>query len=322
LSRYFVFLFFNLTISFFSLGQTGSDMVIVPPKDSQGLKDTTFSRDSLRQSTQIDSVSRMPLKNDKSVIDLKIIMSSQQPEWELVKHNPYFGFFARPSVIYSSVKRFTGKDALFYLLVSLLIICAFIKKSFPKYFNDLFRLFFRTNMKQRQIKEQLMQTPLPSLLLNGFFVISAGLYASFLLEHFKLNPFENFWLLYFYCCLGLSAVYFIKFLGLKMSGWLFNMQEASNSYIFIVFIINKMIGILILPFLIILAFSDGNIYTVSLALSWCLIAGLFLYRIILTFADVLNQVKVNPFHFFLYVCAFEIAPLFLIYKGLGLLFLR
>lgn len=167
-----------------------------------------------------------------------------------------------------------------------------------------------------------MQTPLQSLMLNGFFVISAGLYVSFLLEYFKLNPFGNFWLLYFYCCFGLSAIYLIKFLGLKMSGWLFNMQEAANSYIFIVFIINKMIGILILPFLIILSFADGNIYTISIALSWCLVAGLFLYRFILTFAAVRNQVNVNPFHFFLYLCAFEIAPLLLIYKALMLLFFK
>jgi hypothetical protein len=55
-------------------------------------------------------------------------------------------------------------------------------------------------------------------------------------------------------------------------------------------------------------------------LSWCLLIGLLAYRIILTFAAVRNQVKVNPFHFFLYLCAFEIAPLLLVYKGLLLFF--
>ncbi len=165
-----------------------------------------------------------------------------------------------------------------------------------------------------------MQTPLPSLLLNVFFIITGGLYITFLVQHFKLNPVNNFWLLFLYCCIGLSAAYFVKFIGLKVSGWLFNMGEAADSYIFIVFIVNKMIGILLLPFLVLLAFTLGDVYSVSLSLSWCLIAGLLAYRFILTYGAIRNQVKVNPFHFFLYLCAFEIAPLLLVYKGLLLFF--
>ena len=77
-----------------------------------------------------------------------------------------------------------------------------------------------------------------------------------------------------------------------------------------------MIGILLLPFLLVLAFSTGNVYTVGLTLSWCLIAGLIIYRLFLTYTVVRNQVKVSPFHFFLYFLAFEIAPLLLVYKAL------
>lgn len=165
-----------------------------------------------------------------------------------------------------------------------------------------------------------MQTPLPSLLLNGFFVVSTGLYITFLLEHFGLNPLDNFWLLYFYCCLGLSVIYLVKFLGLKLSGWVFNLRETTDAYIFIVFIINKMIGILILPFLILLAFTSKGIYSIGITLSYCMVGALLIYRFILTFSTIRNQVKVNPFHFFLYLCAFEVAPLLLIYKALMLLF--
>jgi hypothetical protein len=165
-----------------------------------------------------------------------------------------------------------------------------------------------------------MQTPLPSLLLNVFFFASGGLYASFLLQRYGLNPLQSFWLLALYCCLGLAACYIVKFIGLKVLGWLFNMTEAADSYIFIVFVVNKMIGILLLPFLVILAFSMGNVYTVGLSLSWCLLAALLAYRLILTYGAVRNLVKVNPFHFFLYLCAFEIAPLLLVYKGLLLFF--
>lgn len=214
------------------------------------------------------------------------------------------------------IRVFQGKEIIFYLLVFLLILFAFLKRAFPKYFTDMFRLFFRTTLKHRQVREQLIQTPVPSLFLNVFFVIAGGFYVSFLLQHYEVNPVGNFWLLALYCCLGLAAAYFIKFIGLKVSGWLFNMEEVAESYIFIIFIINKMLGIMLLPFLVLLAFSSGDIYTFSLTLSWSVIAGLLIYRFILTYAAIRNQVKVNPFHFFLYILAFEIAPLLLVYKGL------
>jgi hypothetical protein len=60
-----------------------------------------------------------------------------------------------------------------------------------------------------------------------------------------------------------------------------------------------MIGILLLPFLLILAFSTGDVYSIGLTVSWCLVAALLAYRFILTYGAVRNQVKVNPFHFFL-----------------------
>jgi hypothetical protein len=233
---------------------------------------------------------------------------------EILAHHPWLGFTAKPISIRAEVRRSSGKELMFYSLIAFLILYALLRRAFPKYYNDLFRLFFRTTLKQRQIKEQLMQTPLPSLLMNGFFILSAGLYIGFILQHYNINPVGNFWLLCLYCCIGLSVAYFAKFLGLKVSGWLFNMRDAADSYIFIVFVVNKMIGIMLLPFIFILAFTTGDLYLIGLNISFALIAGLLLYRFILTFASIRNQVKVNPFHFFLYLLAFEIAPLLLIYK--------
>lgn len=286
-------------------------------------KDSLLINDTLPSAIPADSVSRKPVVKDTgwAFIPGQSINDPGMTQ-QIMAHHPYFGFASslseRPPA--GIIKNFTGKDLLFYLLILLLIIFGFLKLLFPKYFSDLFRLFFRTTLKQRQIREQLVQTPLPSLLLNGFFVISTGLYLSFMLDYFHLNTIGNFWLLALYTCAGLSFVYFIKFAGLKISGWLFSMEEAADSYIFIVFVVNKMLGIFLLPFLVIIAFTTGNIYSAGITLSWCLVAGMMVYRFILTYAAVRNQVKVNPFHFFLYLCAFEIAPLLLIYKGLLLFF--
>jgi len=278
-----------------------------PATETTGIPGGEISKPSLTK----DPVCKQPWLSANWDIDPAIPLSSQ-----VLKHHPYYGFGAEPVVIHSGLHPFYGKEALFYILIAFLLAFALLRQAFPKYFSDLFRLFFRTTLKQRQIREQLMQTPLPSLLLNIFFVISGGLYIDIILHHFNLTPVDNFWLLFLYCSIGLSVIYNVKFIGLKISGWLFNVKAATDAYIFVVFVINKVLGIFLLPFLVLLSFMHGGAYTVALVLSWCGLGVLLVYRVILTYASVRNQVRFNPFHFFLYICAFEIAPLLLIYKGL------
>lgn len=293
---------------------SAQDSTVVPQRDSLPQKDTVQKRVSISKPVTVarkpagDTI--LPVEDSVKEISLPVDTGNRitiiKPARLTFPGNP---------------RLFQGKEVFFYSLLALLLIFALLRRMFPKYFNDLFRLVFRSSVKERQIREQLIQTPLPSLLLNIFFVITAGLYLDFIFRHYHLSPVGNFWLMFLYCALGLAAVYTGKFLALKISGWVFSMKEAADSYIFIVFVINKMIGIFLLPFLLVLAFSEGKLYSIALTLSWCVIACLLIYRFILTFAVVRNQVKVNPFHFFLYLCAFEIAPLLLIYRVL-LLFLR
>ncbi|OSZ80864.1 hypothetical protein CAP36_06380 [Chitinophagaceae bacterium IBVUCB2] len=311
MNKVYFLLLYVLIVAVDSAAQSQPDSIVVTGKTT--VVDSTIINPVLPVVVQ-DSVSKKP----KEPASWQVSTINQPGfSWQVLQRHPYFGFGS--SIIKNeqqNIRSINGKESLFYVIILLLLIFAVLRQIFQKYFSDLFRLFFRTTLKQRQIREQLMQTPLPSLLLNGFFILSAGLYVSLLFKHFDINPVQNFWLLFFYCCIGLSAAYFVKFVFLKIAGWVFNTVEAANAYIFIVFVINKMIGILLLPFIAILAFGVGNVYTAGLVLSWCLVAGLILYRFILTYASVRNQVKVNPFHFFLYLCAFEIAPLLLIYKAL------
>ena len=164
------------------------------------------------------------------------------------------------------------------------------------------------------MREQLLQNPLPSLFLNGFFVITGGLYASFILQYFNIATKFSFWELSLYCSFLLSVIYVIKFAGVKLAGWLFNKNEAATSYIFIVFMTNKILGIVVLPFLVLLAFSTETIYIVAVISSIVLVSCIFLYRSYLSIAVVRNQVRINPLHFLLYLIAFEIIPLLILFK--------
>ncbi|HTE32281.1 MAG TPA: DUF4271 domain-containing protein [Chryseolinea sp.] len=319
--RFFLFFLFIFLLVIKAPAQSTKDTLIPLPTDSNTSVRDSLIGDSTQGSLPIavivsDSVSKRPLFSGVAWHVLPGVSLGEQ----ILQRHPYFNFHSRPIAVLPDVKIFKGKEVMFYSLIAIVLIFALLKLAFSKYFNDLFRVFFRTTMKQRQIREQLMQTPLPSLVFNVFFIASTGLYIDFMFQYFNFMPVPNFWVLYLYCCVGLAVIYLIKFIGLKICGWLFNMKQAADSYIFIVFIINKVIGIFLLPFLVLLGFMDGLWYAVALVISWAGIGALLLYRLILGFSAVRNEVKFNLFHFFLYLVAFEVAPLLLIYRLLLLVF--
>jgi hypothetical protein len=233
---------------------------------------------------------------------------------QLIKGNQFLAPLSKPVAIETDKKIFKGKEDFFYSIVALLLFFAFVKNAFPKYLNDLFRVAFRRTLKQRQLGEQLVQTPLPSLFMNIFFLISGAMYLDLLFRHYQFGTGYSFWLLYFYIAVALGVIYLVKYITLKLSGLLFNISQTTDAYIFIVFMINKIMSVLLLPFLVLLAFTNNEFYKIGLVLSFITIFILLAYRFILAYGLVRNQIRVKPFHFFLYLCCFEIAPLLLIYK--------
>jgi hypothetical protein len=234
----------------------------------------------------------------------------------VLRSNSYFNFAGLAFVELMERHIPDSKDTLFYLLVGILFYFALIRIFFEKYFDNLLTLFFRVSIRHQQIREQVLQTPLPSLLLNILFVISGGLYASWLVRYYHFAGNINFWILLINCMAALGVIYLGKFLLLKFCGWVFNISRATDIYIFVVFLVNKMMGIFLMPFLVILFFSAPVIRDVFVTISLSMIFIFFAYRVVASYRPIRNEIKLTPFHFFLYLCAFEIAPLLLIYKVL------
>ncbi|NDF98057.1 MAG: DUF4271 domain-containing protein [Chitinophagia bacterium] len=234
---------------------------------------------------------------------------------DALRSHPYFNI-AGPIALQKEITTHQpiNKDLVFYAIVALVLFFAIIRRAFPKYMQDLFRLFFRTTLKQRHLSEQLSQTPLPSLLLNLYFFLLAGFYLSFWIEYAAYNPFDSFWVLFFYLLLAVTVAYLVKYTTLRLTGWLFKAHDAAQSYLFTVFTINKMTAIFLLPLVVVMAFSAAPVFTVALTLSWVVLIALLLYRLLLSFRVVRKQVQLSGFHFLLYVAGFEIAPLLVIYK--------
>ena len=319
-----VLVFYWLIIPFFLFAQTEKDTLpgiqdslipkvkpLVPQvKDSVPLKKKTVKvlpkKDTILQ--QADS---LPPEIEMKTGDNPIYLFQ-----EALKNNLYFKFFGKPLQIVMLERKVYGNEKFFYLLVLLFFYYGLIRVIFSKYLGDLFTLFFRATLRQQQLREQLLQNPLPSLLLNIQFLVTGSLYAALLARYNNILAQTNLWLLCLYSLGLLVSIYLGKFLTLKTMGWILRINRATDVYLFIVFMVNKMAGIFLLPVLLLMAFPYPPLLPAIIALSLFVLALLLGYRFFVSFRLVRNEIKLNLFHFFLYLCAFEIAPLLLIYKVL------
>jgi hypothetical protein len=305
--KYILLVIFSFSVSF-GFGQS---------TDSLRVKtDSMQTADTLKKDTvtiKVDSVAIRAAMLADSLYSEAQVRFYRQVDTIIYSNNPFFSF-KNPVKQISEKREWRGKEAFFYTILFLVLLFALVKNMFPRYLDDIFRIFFRTSMKQRQIREQMMNTPLASLLFNLIFLLAGSLFINLLFRHYNLGAQFNFWLLLLYGLAGLAIIYSAKFITLKIFGWLLNISEATDIYIFIVFTANKVAGVLLLPFIVGLAFTNGILYTSLFSISLIMVGSLFLYRFYLSFVSVNKLIQINFFHFLIYLCAFEIAPLLLINK--------
>lgn len=209
-----------------------------------------------------------------------------------------------------------GQDWLVYLVGGVLLLLGVIRTSYLKYFSDLFRAFFNPTLSQRQLKDQLSQSPFPNFLLNFFFAISMGLYLYLLMYRLNYPTNAIAWMLIPGLMVLVGVIYLVKYVVLRFCGWLFGNEELIDAYVFILYLINKVLGIMLAPFLVVLAFCKPEIAGTCLYISIFFIVLLVVYRYVRSYSLIRQYLSFSKLHFFLYLCAFEVVPVLIITKVL------
>ena len=270
--------------------------------DSARVTDSSIVKDSLRITDSIKGAVKNPVDRDfgtRALFEKNFLLNTSD----------------QPAVFIQRERKTNSKDALFYSMAMVAFLFAVLKFLYARYFSNLFRVFFNTSLRQTQLTDQLLQAKLPSLLFNFFFVLIGGWYICLLLNHFGLIREQTDWKALLICSLSLMVIYFMKFVILKFTGWVTGFRQEADTYIFIVYLINKIVAICLLPLLIIIAFSAPNLVRIALILSYVIIGLMILMRFIRAYGLLQNRIKVSGFHFFIYVIGIEIVPILVIYKA-------
>ncbi|RYD58231.1 MAG: DUF4271 domain-containing protein [Sphingobacteriales bacterium] len=204
----------------------------------------------------------------------------------------------------------------FYLMVFMVIMLGVIRYANPRYFQHLWKAFMNPSMTSRQLKDQLDVASFQGLVMNIFFGISAGAYVYYVVRLFMPQASRAVApsVLLLVLIGGMLAVYLVKYLVMKFSGWAFRLEGITDNYIFNVFLINKIMAVLLIPFSLLLAFGGPELAGPALIVSFLLVAVLLINRYTRSWQVFGSFFQYSRFHFFTYLCASELLPLALLMK--------
>lgn len=205
---------------------------------------------------------------------------------------------------------------LFILFIIQLLILAYLKMSSLKNIEDSLKAYFNLNLAQQLLREQEGVITISGILQVLNFLISISILAFLAIQfYFNVSQYNSFYL-YSIIFIAITIIYFLKYSGYKLISYVFPFADEVNNFRFNYFLNQKLLGFALMPLIYASAYNMG--YWAKFFLIAAL--ALFIVSVIVRSAKGiiigLKQLQKNTFHFLLYICAFEIAPILILLKWL------
>jgi len=208
---------------------------------------------------------------------------------------------------------------LIFVLLGILSFMTILLTVFPKTINTIFQGFLTPSAARNIQRDQGNLLRFESFSSYILFAISMGTFC-FLIPQILVeeNDFNTFVFLVL-SILGVTAIYSLKHLQLKILSFILPFPQEIEYYNFAVSNTNKVLGYCLVPILFLLAYTPESAQTVVLYSSFIFLSLIYLYRSLKGLAVAGNIILFHKFHFFTYLCAVEIAPILILLKLLSIL---
>ncbi len=211
----------------------------------------------------------------------------------------------------------SDKNFLFGLSLTMLILIALTSTIYRNQFVRAYRSFTNENVMRMLHREKGTVAYVPYYLLYGLFILNAGIYIYLLLRHYnQLSEVPNLQLLG-YTIGGVSLVIFLKQMVLGILGAVFPISKETSMYNMTITIFGIILSIILFVSNIVIAYAPPSILTGFIYFSLILVGIIYLFRSIRGLSIGTKFLNRNKFHFFLYLCTVEIAPILILWKLIG-----
>lgn len=165
----------------------------------------------------------------------------------------------------------------------------------------------------RLFRERVINVLHPAFRLEIIFYLSAGLFILETGKFFMVDFHQPGWIIFFISTLAVILFTNIKYLLYFINGFLFNVQSEVSEYVFYSRSGNRIMGLFLLPFGILLLFIDGLEHDI-LVVFGLLTMLLFSVNSLFKGIKIIAQKDFSIYYLILYLCSLEILPLLIVWR--------
>lgn len=196
----------------------------------------------------------------------------------------------------------------FGVFTGTLLFLAFLMTLLRTQVQKTAQAFLSDNWLNQLFREQEGRGILPFLLLYVLFLLNGGIFLFFLLRYFQINLPGNF-LLQVSGCIGIITVAFLlKHVVISLTGYIFPVNKETERYNFLIIVFGIIIGLALVPINVLLAYGPQNIASFLVYGTLALIVATYVFRSLRSLIIANRFLMGYQFHFLLYICTVEIAP--------------
>ncbi len=197
------------------------------------------------------------------------------------------------------------------VLVTLLTLLVNLYKSA---LGKVYRSFLNDNFLKMVHRDYGTVTMIPYLIFYAFSLILIGIFLFVVLNHYQISFFSSPTIDLLACVGAIFAIFIVKHLVLQILGAIFPISKAIEQYSFTIIIFGIIIGLLLLPASLLIIYAPPNLTNTLIYGTFILIGLVYLYRILRSLFIGVKYISLHKFHFFVYLCTIEIAPLLVLIK--------
>jgi hypothetical protein len=327
---------------------------IIGESDDSGIEKATVSIPTIDSS--YNRQRRIFLNQKITVVDLLVVDSAAINRNEIqvikVENNGQYQFFNPPidrfSFVQSGTKDINFKPEQFWveevgnksankhlsslphhyqrshfnwtLIIGLLsvILLMGLKTYYQKFVNQIVNTMVNFQLADKMLREKNIVVRRAYFMMNLNFVLMLGLFIMLLENYAQIQLTKHYFYDYLIILAAIIVILLLRLLLLYLGGFIFETRQAINEQIHSSYLINKNLGLLLLPFVFTAVYTNHIISNIILVTGLIIIAIATLYRLMRVFQIILRN-GVLLYYAILYLCTLELLPLVIGSKFLILL---
>lgn len=229
---------------------------------------------------------------------------------EQVLPPPDAGFSSKPVITIDS----RYNRVVLITIVACLLLLTILITLFRSQLERAYRAFLNDNLLNQLQREREGGGGLPYYLFYGLFVISAGFFIFLLTSYYDIPVASSPWYSLLFCIAGITLFWLVKHLLLTFIRVVFPVEKEIRVYNMTIIVFNLILGIILIVGNGLFAYSPESIKLPLFYLLAGITAGVYLFMFLRSLFSAGRLVSFHKFHFLLYICTVEIAPVLILVK--------